>query len=60
MAIAFNAGIYYYMGSGPGLEFTTGYLMELMLSVDNLFVIILIFTSFVSPASSSTKCCSME
>jgi len=48
-AIAFNAGIYYYMGSGPGLEFTTGYLMELMLSVDNLFVIILIFTSFCIP-----------
>ncbi len=49
VAIAFNAGIYYYMGSGPGLEFTTGYLMELMLSVDNLFVIILIFTSFCIP-----------
>ena len=48
-AIAFNAGIYYYMGSGPGPEFTTGYLMELMLSVDNLFVIILIFTSFCIP-----------
>lgn len=48
-AIAFNVGIYYYMGSGAGLEFTTGYLMELMLSVDNLFVIILIFTSFCIP-----------
>jgi tellurite resistance protein TerC len=48
-AIAFNAGIYYYMGSKAGLEFTTGYLMELMLSVDNLFVIILIFTSFCIP-----------
>ncbi|KAF5059797.1 putative membrane-bound redox modulator Alx [anaerobic digester metagenome] len=48
-AIAFNAGIYYYMGSQAGLEFTTGYLMELMLSVDNLFVIILIFTSFCIP-----------
>jgi tellurite resistance protein TerC len=48
-AVAFNAGIYFYMGSGAGLEFTTGYLMELMLSVDNLFVIILIFTSFCIP-----------
>jgi len=48
-AIAFNAGIYFYMGSEAGLEFTTGYLMELMLSVDNLFVIILIFTSFCIP-----------
>jgi tellurite resistance protein TerC len=49
VAIAFNAGIYFYMGHGPGLEFTTGYLMELMLSVDNLFVIILIFSSFCIP-----------
>lgn len=48
-AIAFNAGIYFYMGSDAGLEFTTGYLMELMLSVDNLFVIILIFSSFCIP-----------
>jgi tellurite resistance protein TerC len=48
-AIAFNAGIYYYMGSEAGLQFTTGYLMELMLSVDNLFVIILIFSSFCIP-----------
>jgi len=48
-AVAFNAGIYYYMGSDAGLQFTTGYLMELMLSVDNLFVIILIFTSFCIP-----------
>lgn len=48
-AIAFNAGIYLSMGSQAGLEFTTGYLMELMLSVDNLFVIILIFSSFCIP-----------
>lgn len=48
-AIVFNAGVYYYMGSNSGLEFTTGYLMELMLSVDNLFIIILIFTSFCIP-----------
>jgi len=48
-AITFNAGIYFYMGSDAGLEFTTGYLMELMLSVDNLFIIILIFTSFCIP-----------
>jgi tellurite resistance protein TerC len=49
VASAFNVGIYFYMGSDAGLEFTTGYLMELMLSVDNLFVIILIFTSFCIP-----------
>ena len=48
-AIVFNVGVYLYLGSTAGLEFTTGYLMELMLSVDNLFVIILIFTSFGIP-----------
>ncbi len=48
-AIVFNVGVYLYLGSTAGLEFTTGYLMELMLGVDNLFVIILIFTSFGIP-----------
>jgi len=45
-AIIFNVGVYLYLGPTAGLEFTTGYLMELMLSVDNLFVIIMIFNSF--------------
>ncbi|MCG7844329.1 MAG: TerC family protein [Methanomassiliicoccales archaeon] len=54
-AIAFNVGIYLSMGSQAGLEFTTGYLMELMLSVDNLFVIILIFGSFCVPARDQHK-----
>jgi tellurite resistance protein TerC len=45
-AVVFNVGIFLSMGSQLGLEFTTGYIMELMLSIDNLFVIILIFSSF--------------
>ncbi|MBI0584006.1 MAG: TerC family protein [Methanomassiliicoccus sp.] len=54
-AVVFNVGIYLSMGSTSGLEFTTGYLMELMLSVDNLFVIILIFGSFCVPAQDQHK-----
>ena len=54
-AIVFNIGIYLSIGSQAGLEFTTGYLMELMLSVDNLFIIILIFGSFCVPAKDQHK-----
>ena len=46
LAIAFNAGIYYFMGSVKALEFLTGYLIEESLSVDNLFVFIMIFSYF--------------
>ncbi len=46
LALAFNVGIYYLMGKQPALEFLTGYLIEKSLSVDNLFVFIMIFTVF--------------
>ena len=46
LALAFNAGIWYTMGSGKALEFFTGYVIEKTLSVDNLFVFIMIFTYF--------------
>ncbi len=54
-AVVFNIGIYAYMGSQSGLEFTTGYIMELMLSVDNLFVFVLVFASFCVPAKDQHK-----
>jgi tellurite resistance protein TerC len=51
LALLFNVGVYYFFGAQSGLEFFTGYLIELALSVDNLFVFILIFTTFhVRPA----------
>jgi tellurite resistance protein TerC len=51
LALLFNVGVYYFFGAQRGLEFFTGYLIELALSVDNLFVFILIFTTFhVRPA----------
>jgi tellurite resistance protein TerC len=54
-AVVFNVWVYISMGSTSGLEFTTGYLMEIMLSVDNLFVIILILGSFCVPAKDQHK-----
>ena len=51
LAVLFNAGIYIWLGSEPALEFFTGYLIEYSLSVDNLFVFILIFSYFAVPAS---------
>lgn len=50
LALLFNAGIYYFMGPEPGLEFLTGYLIEKSLSVDNIFVFVLVFSYFRVPA----------
>ena len=46
----FNGWIFVSQGSQPGLEFLTGYLIELALSVDNIFVFILVFSYFQVPA----------
>jgi tellurite resistance protein TerC len=50
LALAFNAGLWLYAGRGPGLEFLTGYLIEKSLSVDNIFVFVMLFTYFAVPA----------
>jgi tellurite resistance protein TerC len=50
LALCFNAGIYLWRGAEPALEFFTAYLIEKALSVDNLFVFVLIFTMFGVPA----------
>jgi tellurite resistance protein TerC len=50
LALIFGALVFYYQGSERGLEFLTGYLIELSLSVDNLFVFLLIFSYFKVPA----------
>lgn len=49
LSLGFNAVIYYWQGPGPALEFLTGYLIEKSLSVDNLFVFIMIFSYFKVP-----------
>jgi len=46
LALAFNAWIYFSMGKIKALEFFTGYIIEESLSVDNLFVFIMIFGYF--------------
>lgn len=50
LAMTFGALVFYYQGTQRGLEFVTGYLIELSLSVDNLFVFLLIFSYFKVPA----------
>lgn len=46
LAVAFNTGIYFLLGKVKAVEFLTGYLLEESLSIDNLFVFILIFGFF--------------
>ncbi|MBK9726696.1 MAG: TerC family protein [Saprospiraceae bacterium] len=49
LALLFNIGVYHFMGSEKALQFLTGYLIEESLSIDNVFVFILIFTYFKVP-----------
>lgn len=48
-AFVFNIIVYYFVGHKEGIEFLSGYLVEKSLSVDNLFVFLLIFTYFQVP-----------
>lgn len=49
LAFGFNLWIYYDIGTEPALRFLTAYVVEKSLSVDNLFVFLLIFKSFSIP-----------
>jgi tellurite resistance protein TerC len=55
LALVFNAIIYYWRGREQALEFFTGYLIEKALSVDNIFVFIMIFTYFQIPSKYQHK-----
>jgi len=51
IAMLFNVFVYYYFGRELAFEFLTGYVIEKSLSVDNIFVMIMIFSYFqVAPA----------
>ena len=50
LALLFGAGVYVRMGPEAGLQYLTGYLIEKALSVDNIFVFVLIFSYFRVPA----------
>ncbi len=49
LSLVFNVVLYLWRGPTPALEFFTGYLLEKSLSVDNIFVIALIFAFFKTP-----------
>lgn len=55
IALVFNAWFAHVYGTELGIEFLTGYLVEKSLSVDNLFVILLIFGSFKVPMKHQHK-----
>jgi tellurite resistance protein TerC len=46
VSILFGAGVFWFLGRQPGLEFFTGYLIEKALSIDNLFLFLVIFRAF--------------
>ncbi len=46
LALAFNVGIYFWKGGETALQFLTGYVIEKSLSVDNLFVFLVLFSYF--------------
>ena len=50
LAMVFAGIVFYYLGSQRGFEFVTGYIIELSLSVDNLFVFLILFSYFKVPA----------
>ena len=49
IALVFNAGVYYFLGQQKAIEFLTGYIIEESLSVDNLFVFLVLFKYFKIP-----------
>ena len=49
LALLFGSGVYHFMGADAGVQFFTGYLIEKTLSVDNIFVFVLIFSFFAVP-----------
>ncbi len=55
LAAGFALAVYFWRGHQPALEFVTGYLIELSLSVDNLFVFLLIFVYFRVPPQHQYK-----
>ncbi len=49
LSLLFNAGIYWFLGAEKALQYLGGYIIEQTLSVDNLFLFLLIFSSFGIP-----------
>jgi tellurite resistance protein TerC len=49
LALVFSLGVYLWFGTEPALEFLTGYVIEKALSLDNIFVFIVVFSVFAVP-----------
>jgi tellurite resistance protein TerC len=49
LALLFNSAVWYFFGKKPALEFLAGYLIEKSLSVDNIFIFLVIFSYFNVP-----------
>lgn len=49
LALLFSGGVFYFAGAQKGAEFLTGHLIEKSLSVDHIFVFVLLFTYFAVP-----------
>jgi len=56
MAFVFNIGIWHYSGEEKALEFLAGYLLEKSLSVDNLFVFLMVFAFFGVSSEHQHRC----
>jgi tellurite resistance protein TerC len=55
VSLSFNLWVYFSRGGQSGIEFLTGYLVEKSLSLDNLFIFLLIFQAFRIPKRSQHK-----
>lgn len=55
VALLFGVGVWWFGGSGPGAEYFAGYVTEKALSVDNLFVFLVIMSSFKVPRAEQQK-----
>jgi tellurite resistance protein TerC len=51
LSLLFDAGLYFWQGSDVAIQFLTGYLIEKSLSIDNIFIFVLIFAAFNVPAA---------
>lgn len=50
LALIFNAGVWWHFGKETALEFLTGYIVEYSLSMDNIFVMVMLFAAFKTSA----------
>lgn len=55
LAMIFNLGIYAFLGKAKAVEFLTGYVIEKSLSIDNIFVFIMVFGYFNIPSKYQHK-----